>query len=79
MYICLECNKIFSTPKTYTETHGLDHPPYETWSGCPSCGGNYTETYECALCGNWITGEYIKLTDNTLVCDQCYEVRDITD
>lgn len=79
MYICLECNTLFNIPVKHTETHGLDIPPYETWYGCPKCAGNYAEAQECDLCGKWITGEYIKLKDGTLVCDQCYEVRDITD
>lgn len=79
MYICLECNKTFGTPKKYLETYGFDIPPYKTVHGCPSCGGNYVQTEECEFCGKWITGEYVKLQDGTVVCDNCYEVRDITD
>ncbi len=79
MYICLECGKIFNTPKKCIETHGLDTPPYETWHGCPYCEGNYTETYECDVCGQWITGEYVVLDDGTTACYNCYVIRDIAD
>lgn len=40
-YICLECGTEFDKPKRFTETHGLDTPPYETYTGCPVCGGAY--------------------------------------
>lgn len=79
MYICLDCENIFDTPKCYTETHGLNSPPYEIWNGCPKCAGAYVETMCCDQCDNWITGEYIKLKDGAVVCDQCYEVKDIED
>lgn len=79
MYICLECNKIFNAPKKYLEDYGIDIPIYKTVHGCPKCGGNYAETMECDFCGDWISGEYIKLNDGTVVCDNCYEFRDIAD
>ena len=79
MYLCLDCGNIFDTPKSYTETHGFDFPPYEAWEGCPKCGGPYVKTMECDMCGRWITGEYIKLRDDTFVCSECYEINDITD
>ena len=43
---CTECGLKFDTPKIYTETHGLDFPPYEEYSGCPYCGGYYEELKE---------------------------------
>lgn len=79
MYLCLDCGKLFETPTHYTEAHGLDAPPYETWMGCPVCGGAYVETMRCEQCGEWITGEYIELNDGQCVCDECYIARDITD
>ena len=54
MYICLDCNKLFDSPKRYVETHGLDTPPYETWTGCPSCGGSYVSATECDECGDYV-------------------------
>ena len=55
MYICLDCNKLFDSPKKYVvETHGLDTPPYETWTGCPSCGGSYVSATKCDECGDYV-------------------------
>ena len=79
MFVCLDCETLFYNPKCYTETHGLSSPPYEAWMGCPCCGGAYVETMRCDQCGNWVTGEYIKLKDGTVVCDQCYDINDIED
>ena len=79
MYLCLDCENIFDTPKSYIETHGLDSPPYETFDGCLNCGGAYVKTMECASCGEWVAGEYIKLKDGTVICDNCYEPRNILD
>jgi hypothetical protein len=43
MYKCLDCGRTFSTPKYWQETHGLDYGPYEQFSGCPFCGGDYED------------------------------------
>ena len=79
MWICLDCNKLFAYPKHYTDTHGLDDPPYECYSGCPYCGGAYAETYECDCCGEWITGEYIKAEDGNRYCENCYTTMELGD
>lgn len=71
MFICLDCGHIFSEPRHYTETHGLERPPYEEWFGCPECGGPYTEAYLCDECGEWITGTYVKLNSERF-CENCY-------
>ena len=60
MYICLDCGYLFEEPKHYTETHGLDTPPYEQLIGCPKCSGAFVETYRCDCCGEWIIDKYIK-------------------
>ena len=78
MFICLDCGKLFEEPKRYIERHGLDYAPYEAWKGCPECGGAYVETFECTQCGKWITGDYIEIGD-TLVCDECYQMKSIED
>lgn len=36
-YKCLDCNCIFEEPRSITEKHGLDSPPYEICSVCPVC------------------------------------------
>ena len=79
MYICLDCNKIFTNPRHYVESHGLDTPPYEEYDGCPRCGGTYTEAYQCDECGYWITGEYIKTTSGQRICENCYNPMEIGD
>lgn len=72
MYVCKDCGRIFEDAKHYTDTHGLDSPPYEGWSGCPSCGGDYGVGYTCDGCGEYIVGTYIKLQDGQRLCDNCY-------
>lgn len=79
MYLCLDCGRLFEEPKRCVETHGLDTPPYEVWDGCPYCSGGYVETKRCDVCEEWIVGEYIKLNDDTFVCDNCYEVMSVED
>ena len=79
MHICLDCGILFENPKHHTETHGLDSPPYETWSGCPECGGTYVETARCDDCGEWITGEFVELNGGQRICEQCYTVKDVAD
>lgn len=46
MFVCSDCGLEFDEPKTYTETHGLPFPPYEKWTGCPFCGGDYERKEE---------------------------------
>lgn len=72
MFMCLDCNGIFTNPKHYVEKHNLDSPPYEEWDGCPYCSGTYAETYKCDCCGKWITGEYIKTKNDERYCENCY-------
>lgn len=79
MKLCLECDALFDAASTYMETHGLDTPPFETKIGCPVCGGNFVEALQCDMCGQWITGEYIKIGYDTVVCDNCYSVRHVED
>lgn len=71
MYICNECELVFSRPKTYRE----DRTPYggppehgfiETYSGCPSCGGHYEEVTNCTRCN-----EYISVESSDPFCSEC--------
>ena len=57
MYRCTECENLFEEGEqaTWEERHGLDSPPYEKWSGCPICKGDYEEVYRCEECGDWHT------------------------
>lgn len=79
MHICLECLSVFEYPEYYRETHGLDSPPYEELSACPYCGGEYVGAKQCDICGEWITGEYVKLDNDMVICDNCYIVKHIED
>ena len=79
MFLCLECGKLFEEPEKYEDSHGLDYPPYETWYGCPSCAGGYVETFQCDVCGDYITGKYIKTADDDIICEECYVVKDVED
>jgi len=75
-YTCLECGASFDTPQKYTERHGLETPPYETFTGCPLCGGAYANTIICDGCGKPITGEYVKiLPSGEHFCESCYLVK----
>lgn len=62
MYICSDCELVFSEPKRYSE----DCTPYggpaepgfsRSYTGCPSCGGAYDEAMECARCNEYISTE----------------------
>ena len=69
---CLECGQIFEDGEQaiWEETHGLDTPPYEKFSGCPICKGSYEETEQCKICG----GEFLEDELNgSCVCDKCIE------
>lgn len=79
MYVCVECGCVFQEPDYWEETHGLDYGPYEKWSGCPSCGGSYTEAYPCDCCGEWINDTYIKTDDDERFCIGCYRVMRLGD
>ena len=79
MYVCLDCEHIFSEPNYWRETHGLDCGPYEDFDGCPICGGAYATAYECNECGGWITGEYVKTAGGHRICENCYHTMEIGD
>ena len=59
MYKCTECGHLFEEGEqaTWEERHGLDSPPYEKWSGCPVCRGDYEEVHQCKECGDWHTDD----------------------
>ena len=69
MYKCTECGNLFEEGEqaTWEERHGLDSPPYEKWSGCPVCKGDYEEVYQCDSCGDWHTDD--ELYDG--LCEKC--------
>lgn len=72
MYICLECGCTFDQPFSYTERHGLEHGPYETWTGCPNCAGSYDEAVYCDGCGEFGAASAMHETPGGVFCDDCY-------
>lgn len=75
LLVCIECGEIFDEPVYWEETHGLDTPPYEQWSGCPHCRGSYTEAYKCDCCDEWIrTERYFKTEEDKRYCDDCVRI-----
>lgn len=73
-FVCLECGNIFSEPTRWKEDRGecFGFPSYEEISGCPNCSGGYTKAYQCNCCGEWITGDYIKVEDGNRYCENCF-------
>lgn len=70
-YTCLDCGETFDEPKKWIEQHGLDSPPYEKFSGCPFCGGSYTQTILCDGCGCPIIGDYVQIqVTGSRYCDE---------
>ena len=59
MYRCCDCGNLFEEGEqaVWEETHGLDSPPYEKFSGCPVCKGDYEEVHQCKKCGDWHTDD----------------------
>ena len=55
MYRCVSCGNLFEEGEqaVWEERHGLDSPPYEKFSGCPVCKGDYEEVHQCKECGDW--------------------------
>lgn len=78
-FVCVECGCVFQEPKQYIERHGLDTPPYEEFTGCPKCGGAYVPAKQCEYCGKNIIGEYVKIADGNMYCENCFSLRDISD
>jgi hypothetical protein len=75
-FICLDCGYIFENPKWWIELHGLN-PPWEEWSGCPNCSGAYTGAIKCDICGEYITGTYVEVSDGQFICEGCYTEKEI--
>ena len=69
MFRCESCGNLFEEGEqaVWEETHGLDSPPYEKWSGCPVCKGDYEEVHQCKECGDWHSDD--ELYDGW--CEKC--------
>ena len=71
MYKCRECGNLFEEGEqaTWEETHGLDSPPYEKFSGCPVCKGDYEKVHQCKKCGDWHSED--ELYEYEGWCEKC--------
>lgn len=79
MFVCSECGTLFEDPVEWEETHNLDTPPYEHFSGSPCCFSNYAVAHKCNCCEEYIVGPYIKVDSGERICDNCYRVMEIGD
>jgi formylmethanofuran dehydrogenase subunit E len=53
------------------EKHGLDSPPYEIFTGCPECGGDYAVAPLCDVCGEEIVDTYYHIENGMKICKEC--------
>lgn len=72
MYRCSDCGHLFEEgeQEIWEERHGLDTPPYEKFSGCPLCRGNYeVADTNCKICG------CLEFESNLIggICEDCFE------
>jgi hypothetical protein len=65
MYICLECGELFEQPLRYKEECGEDN------TCCPSCKGDYVQTFRCDECGEWIDSKEYYKVKNKRYCEEC--------
>lgn len=81
MYVCLDCNRLFTIPVTWRESRGeyFGYPTYEEFMGSPCCKGNYVEAKECSCCGDYITDTFIKTDDGKRYCKDCCTHMEIGD
>ena len=79
MWVCVECGHLFDEADYWEESHGLDYGPYESFSGCPKCGGTYVKARKCDCCEEYITGRYIRTVDDQRICEECYVITDLGD
>ena len=58
---CTDCGYVFDFEDrtVVKESHGFDDGFYETFSCCPSCGGDFEDAVECHECGEVFTEDEI--------------------
>lgn len=76
-YICLDCHNEFVSPEQTADARGFIDEPYESWWGCPYCGGPYAKAVVCDHCEQLITSQYIETADGEELCEHCFTVHDI--
>ena len=72
-YVCLNCERDFDEPETYTEMHGFTYGPGEKIYLCPFCGSeDFIDAIYCDICDDPILDDYIKTTLGDIICSDCY-------
>ena len=76
MYICNNCKSLFEYTVSIREYHNeLDDRPYEELEVCPYCKSDDVDiAAQCSLCGEYVTCDYVKLSDGTVACLNCYQM-----
>lgn len=66
---CTDCGYVFDYEDrtVVKESHGFNDGFYETFSCCPSCGGDFEDAVDCCECGETFTED--ELYDGW--CEQC--------
>ena len=70
MFVCNNCGNMVEELPTTTQYHGNTAfgELTEVIADCCSCGGEYIEATQCAICSKWFDG-----TDMDGVCESCIE------
>lgn len=76
MFICLDCDRVFETPRTVRE-HDDPKSPFE--QTCPFCFGSIEEAARCELCEEFKPLSQLEKIqpaadmDALRVCEKCLE------
>lgn len=80
MYYCPNCKSEFDEPKLIKDYVVNDpYPDGPIICVCPFCRSeDFVQAVKCDGCGEYIIGEYVKVSDRNY-CEDCYEMCDTTD
>ena len=76
-YVCLDCFQEFESPVLQNED--IDFADDNRFV-CPHCEGEaYTRAHLCDHCGELINGFYVKTADGKEYCEDCFQVRELSE
>ena len=73
MFVCLNCNREFSSPKRIVESSRFGLSEEEEYVCCPYCHGDFEPVNTCFWCGDIIEGDVIELQNGRTYCEECYK------
>ena len=80
MYFCNNCEALFLRPTSFKDKYGTEGALAETTYTCPACNStDFVEAKECAVCGGYITDDYIHLATGEDICPDCYTTENINE